>query len=133
MCDQVCMTFIPVHGGVRCASVPNCFFEPACNFIRFFVKLPGMSLLWGFEESSYPSSFYRCNIIVESNTFMFFTETPATVMEALHDMGYSSFRPGQEHTVMRILSGKSIVRVFGLLFEGNIIKCSFVKSGMIRL
>lgn len=33
------------------------------------------------------------------------TETPREVFEALKTLGYSSFRPGQEVAVMRILSG----------------------------
>uniref|UniRef100_A0A8B9EK99 DNA 3'-5' helicase n=1 Tax=Anser cygnoides TaxID=8845 RepID=A0A8B9EK99_ANSCY len=34
-------------------------------------------------------------------------ETPAEVLEALQELGFSSFRPGQEAAVMRILSGGS--------------------------
>ncbi|XP_048658314.1 ATP-dependent DNA helicase Q4 isoform X4 [Marmota marmota marmota] len=34
-------------------------------------------------------------------------ETPAEVFQALEQLGYRAFRPGQEHAVMRILSGIS--------------------------
>lgn len=32
-------------------------------------------------------------------------ETPADVYAALKELGYQSFRPGQEEAIMRILSG----------------------------
>lgn len=35
-----------------------------------------------------------------------YLETPAEVYAALKDLGYQSFRPGQEEAIMRILSGK---------------------------
>ncbi|XP_054461672.1 ATP-dependent DNA helicase Q4 [Anoplopoma fimbria] len=38
-------------------------------------------------------------------------ETPAEVFEALKDIGYQSFRPGQEEAIMRILSGLSTLVV----------------------
>ncbi|XP_035422308.1 ATP-dependent DNA helicase Q4 [Cygnus atratus] len=38
-------------------------------------------------------------------------ETPAEVLEALEELGFSSFRPGQEAAVMRILSGLSTLVV----------------------
>ena len=34
------------------------------------------------------------------------TETPAEVFQALEQLGHRAFRPGQEHAVMRILSGE---------------------------
>lgn len=34
-----------------------------------------------------------------------FLETPPEVFAALRDLGYQSFRPGQEEAIMRILSG----------------------------
>ena len=34
------------------------------------------------------------------------TETPASVYKALKTFGYSTFRPGQESAVMRILCGE---------------------------
>lgn len=34
-----------------------------------------------------------------------FLETPTEVYAALRDLGYQSFRPGQEEAIMRILSG----------------------------
>lgn len=34
------------------------------------------------------------------------TETPAEVFQALEQLGYQAFRPGQERAVMRILSGE---------------------------
>ncbi|KAJ8978957.1 hypothetical protein NQ317_009353 [Molorchus minor] len=40
----------------------------------------------------------------EDNTLI---ETPSEVFKALKEFGHNSFRPGQEKTVMRILSGKS--------------------------
>ncbi|XP_072304035.1 ATP-dependent DNA helicase Q4 [Eucyclogobius newberryi] len=38
-------------------------------------------------------------------------ETPAEVFEGLKDLGYQSFRPGQEDAIMRILSGLSTLVV----------------------
>ncbi|XP_058421163.1 ATP-dependent DNA helicase Q4 [Diceros bicornis minor] len=38
-------------------------------------------------------------------------ETPAEVFQALEQLGHRAFRPGQEHTVMRILSGMSTLLV----------------------
>ncbi|KAM3596914.1 uncharacterized protein V6R79_022830 [Siganus canaliculatus] len=38
-------------------------------------------------------------------------ETPAQVYAALRDLGYNSFRPGQEEAIMRILSGLSTLVV----------------------
>ncbi|XP_029420027.1 ATP-dependent DNA helicase Q4 isoform X2 [Nannospalax galili] len=38
-------------------------------------------------------------------------ETPAEVFQALEQLGYQAFRPGQEHAVMRILSGISTLLV----------------------
>lgn len=38
-------------------------------------------------------------------------ETPAEVHAALRDIGYQSFRPGQEEAIMRILSGQSTLVV----------------------
>lgn len=39
--------------------------------------------------------------------FFVFLETPEEVFEVLNKFGHSSFRPGQERAIMRILSGKS--------------------------
>nr|XP_051684655.1 ATP-dependent DNA helicase Q4 isoform X2 [Oryctolagus cuniculus] len=39
------------------------------------------------------------------------TETPAEVFQALEELGHRAFRPGQEHAVMRILSGISTLLV----------------------
>ncbi|KAL6081270.1 hypothetical protein STEG23_037551 [Scotinomys teguina] len=39
------------------------------------------------------------------------TETPAEVFQALQQLGHQAFRPGQEHTVMRILCGISTLLV----------------------
>ncbi|XP_072013917.1 ATP-dependent DNA helicase Q4-like [Amphiura filiformis] len=38
-------------------------------------------------------------------------DTPESVMDALRDIGYTSFRQGQEHSIMRILSGLSTLVV----------------------
>ncbi|XP_033616686.1 ATP-dependent DNA helicase Q4 isoform X2 [Fukomys damarensis] len=38
-------------------------------------------------------------------------ETPAEVFQALEQLGHKAFRPGQEHTIMRILSGISTLLV----------------------
>nr|KAF6395917.1 RecQ like helicase 4 [Molossus molossus] len=38
-------------------------------------------------------------------------ETPAEVFQALEQLGHQAFRPGQEHVVMRILSGMSTLLV----------------------
>lgn len=39
------------------------------------------------------------------------SETPAEVFAALKDLGYSSFRAGQEEAIMRILSGTFIMQI----------------------
>lgn len=41
------------------------------------------------------------------------TETPAEVLQALEQLGHRAFRPGQECTVMRILSGERRCRGLG--------------------
>lgn len=41
------------------------------------------------------------------NCLIYFLETPKEVFDALKLFGHSSFRPGQEMAIMRILSGKS--------------------------
>lgn len=40
--------------------------------------------------------------------FCVFLGTTADVYEALRELGYKSFRPGQEEAIMRILSGVKI-------------------------
>jgi len=39
-------------------------------------------------------------------------ETPAEVHAALRDIGYQSFRPGQEEAIMRILSGTHRTHIY---------------------
>lgn len=41
------------------------------------------------------------------NHYTFFPDTPQEVYETLNNFGHTSFRPGQERAIMRILSGKS--------------------------
>lgn len=49
------------------------------------------------------------------NPSIFCTETPEEVLDALSELGYSSFRPGQEVAIMRILSGAFSPRSVPLL------------------
>lgn len=57
-----------------------------------------------------------------------FLGTMAEVYEALRELGYQSFRPGQEEAIMRILSGMKIQSCELTATNCNLITCFLFTS-----
>lgn len=61
-----------------------------------------------------------------------FLGTTAEVYEALRELGYGSFRPGQEAAIMRILSGRKTRRCEATATSYYLLITSFLNSSSFR-